>query len=62
MAPDSGAGVPRRYVKLDANAPFSSGILAGNTFYLSGRIGLDTKTKTVPDGVEAEARNLMEDV
>jgi 2-iminobutanoate/2-iminopropanoate deaminase len=49
-------------VKVDAKAPFSEGVLVGNAFYLSGRIGLDSKTKIVPDAVEAEARNLMEDV
>lgn len=62
MAPDSGPGAPRRYMQLEANAPFSSGVLAGDTFYLSGRIGFDGKRKTVSDTVEAETRNLMEDV
>ncbi|HEY2547599.1 MAG TPA: hypothetical protein VGI46_16125, partial [Candidatus Acidoferrum sp.] len=29
-------------------APFSDGILAGNTLYLAGRIGLDAKTGKPP--------------
>ncbi len=62
MSRSSKSVSPRRYIKGDASAPFSSGVLVSDTYYLSGRIGLDSRTKTVPDTVEAEARNLMEDV
>jgi enamine deaminase RidA (YjgF/YER057c/UK114 family) len=35
-------------------APFSDGILAGNTLYLAGRIGLDPKTGKPPEAIEDE--------
>ena len=40
--------------------PFSDGILAGNTLYLSGRIGLDGKTGQAPANIDDEIRNLFE--
>src|SRR5687767_6113437 len=36
--------------------PFSDGVLAGDTLYLAGRLGLDPKTGKVPENVEAEVR------
>jgi reactive intermediate/imine deaminase len=53
---------PRRYIQLKQQGPFSDGVLVGNTLYLSGRIGLDETGKRVPDDIETEARNVMEDV
>jgi 2-iminobutanoate/2-iminopropanoate deaminase len=41
-------------------APFSDGILAGNTLYLAGRIGLDTKTGKPPDAIEDEIKLMLD--
>jgi len=41
--------------------PFSLGVLAGDTFYLSGAIGFDERTNgVIPGGIEAETRKAME--
>lgn len=40
--------------------PFSSGVLAGNTLYLCGHIGIDPATKRVPESPEREAQLMME--
>lgn len=40
--------------------PFSMGVFAGNTFYLSGHIGLDPQTKRVPAEAEQEARLMLD--
>ena len=40
--------------------PFSSGVLAGNTFYLCGHLGLDPATKKIPESVEREVRLMMD--
>ncbi len=42
-----------------AGAPFSAGVLAGNTLYLSGMLGLDS-TGAVPADVATEARLVLE--
>lgn len=40
--------------------PYSPGILAGDTLYLSGQLGRDPKTaKLVPGGIEAETRQAL---
>src|SRR6516165_6075972 len=41
-------------------APFSDAILAGNTLYLAGRIGLDPKTGKAPDKVEDDIKILLD--
>jgi len=41
-------------------APFSDAILAGNTLYLAGRIGLDPKTGKAPDKIEDEIKLLLD--
>jgi len=41
-------------------APFSDGILAGNTLYLAGRIGLDPKTGKPPEQIEDEIKLMMD--
>ena len=54
---------PRRAINLpDANpqAPFSGAILAGNTLYLSGHIGVDAKTGVVPTDVDEEIKLLLD--
>ena len=42
--------------------PFSDAVLAGNTLYIAGHIGLDAKTGLPPASAEEEARNVMEGV
>lgn len=44
-----------------AGAPFSAGVLAGNTLYLSGVLGLDS-TGAIPADVATEARYALERV
>jgi 2-iminobutanoate/2-iminopropanoate deaminase len=41
-------------------APFSDGILAGNTLYLAGRIGLDPKTGKPPAEIEDEIKLMLD--
>ena len=41
-------------------APFSDGILTGNTLYLAGRIGLDAKTGKPPEKIEDEIKLLLD--
>lgn len=52
----------RKYIQLNPQGPFSDGVLVGNTLYLSGRIGLDSSGKKVPEDVESEARNVMDGI
>jgi 2-iminobutanoate/2-iminopropanoate deaminase len=42
--------------------PFSGAILAGNTLYLSGRIGLDARTGKAPADVDEEIKLLLDHV
>ncbi len=44
----------------DAGGPFSGAVLAGNTLYLSGTLGLDNGQ--VPATAEAEARNVLDNI
>jgi reactive intermediate/imine deaminase len=49
--------------KAPKGLPFSSGILVGDTFYLSGSIGFDEKeNKVVDGGIEAETRKAIENL
>src|SRR2546429_3914786 len=53
----------RKAVKLPnkfVNAPFSDGILFGDTLYLAGRIGIDPKTGKVPEKIEDEIKLLLD--
>lgn len=52
----------RQYIRLNDQAPFSDGVLVGNTLYLAGRIGVDESGSHVPEDVEAEAHNVMQSV
>jgi len=54
----------RRYINLPkaVQAPFSDGVLLGNTLYIAGRLGLDSKTGKLPDDVEQEARIVLDGV
>ncbi|XP_043215377.1 2-iminobutanoate/2-iminopropanoate deaminase-like [Amphibalanus amphitrite] len=42
--------------------PYSQAVLADNTLYISGQIGLDAATIQLRDGVEAQTRQAMENV
>jgi 2-iminobutanoate/2-iminopropanoate deaminase len=53
----------RRYINLPgrkAPLPFSDAVLAGDTLYLSGRIGIDPATGVAPDDVNHELRLLFD--
>jgi 2-iminobutanoate/2-iminopropanoate deaminase len=55
----------RRYVNLPVRGstlPFSDGVLVGDTFYLSGRIGIDPVTGRAPTDVDAEIKLLLDGV
>jgi reactive intermediate/imine deaminase len=55
----------RRFFNLPNRPPnlaFSDAVLVGDTLYLSGRIGLDSKTGEAPSDVEQEIRLLMDGV
>ncbi len=55
--------VPRRVINLPGrtvDAPFSDAVLAGDTLYLAGRIGLDPATGKPPADVEQEARLILD--
>lgn len=40
--------------------PFSNGVLVGDTFYMSGHIGLEAATKKVPADAEQEERLMLD--
>jgi 2-iminobutanoate/2-iminopropanoate deaminase len=53
---NSGKVVPK-------DLPFSEAVLAGNTLYLSGQLGVEPGTlKLVPGGIQAEARQTMQNI
>jgi 2-iminobutanoate/2-iminopropanoate deaminase len=57
------AQAKRRTINLpekSAQAPFSDAILAGDTLYLSGRLGIDPKTGKAPADIDEEIRNLFD--
>jgi enamine deaminase RidA (YjgF/YER057c/UK114 family) len=41
--------------------PFSTGVLVGSTFYLSGHLGIDPATKKIPADVEREVQLMLDD-
>jgi 2-iminobutanoate/2-iminopropanoate deaminase len=61
------AGPGRSYVEppgYDAktSAPFSNGVMAGDTFYLAGHLGLDAATGQAAADVDTEAKLVMDAV
>ena len=59
----SAAPSTRRAINLpddNAQLPFSGAILAGNTLYLSGRIGIDSKTGKAPAEIDDEIKLLLD--
>jgi 2-iminobutanoate/2-iminopropanoate deaminase len=45
-----------------AIGPYSQAIRAGNTVYLSGQIGLDPATGNLREGIDAQARQVFENL
>ena len=45
----------------ESGGPFSGAVLAGNTLYISGTLGLDADGE-VPMAVDAEARNVLNNI
>lgn len=43
-------------------APFSDAVLAGDTLYLSGRLGLDPESGEIPADPQQEARNALDQI
>lgn len=43
-------------------APFSDAILAGNTLYISGKIGLDAKTGKPPADIDEEIKLMLDGI
>jgi reactive intermediate/imine deaminase len=57
------AAAVRKHINLPGRtvaAPFSDGVLIGDTLYLAGRIGLDPATRKPPATAEQEARNVLD--
>jgi 2-iminobutanoate/2-iminopropanoate deaminase len=53
----------RRYIAKDPTLPFADAVLIDDkTLYLSGRIGLIPGTRQVPEDINVEITNLMQDL
>ena len=55
----------RRHLNLAGRSdslPFSHGVLAGDTYYVAGTLGIDPATKLPPADVEQEIRLMLDDV
>src|SRR4030095_12769364 len=60
-----GKGPKRRYINLPkkaVKAQFSEGVLAVDTLYWAGRLGLDPKTNQIPADTEQEARLMLDGI
>lgn len=58
-------GTSKRFINLpgrNTQAPFSDGVLSGDTLYLAGRLGRDPKTGQIPADIEVEVRNLLDGI
>ena len=56
---------PHKYINIPAHIeglPFSDAVLADDTLYVSGRIGIDPKTRKVPENLDDEIRLLLDSV
>ena len=65
VAAPQGSGPARRHIKLggpSSTLPFSDGVLAGDTLYLAGKLGIDPKTGQAPADLDAELRFLFDNV
>ncbi len=45
-----------------ATTPLSQAIQVGNFLFVSGQVGVDPKTRTVPKGIEAQTRQTLENM
>ena len=57
------APVEKRHIKLSttrAEAPFSDGVLAGDTLYLAGRLGTDPATGKIAEDPRKEIRIILD--
>jgi 2-iminobutanoate/2-iminopropanoate deaminase len=55
----------RRYINLPnrpVQAPFSDGVLIGDTLYIAGRIGIDPKTGKPPEDLEQEIKIVLDGI
>ena len=55
----------RRYINIGGrpgNLPFSDGVLVGDTLFLSGRIGIDSRTMQAAADVDEEIRLLLDGI
>lgn len=59
-----GSGAPRaiNLPTRKSSAAFSDAVMAGNTLYISGRLGLELSTGRPPASAEQEARNVLDDL
>jgi 2-iminobutanoate/2-iminopropanoate deaminase len=42
--------------------PFSTGLLVGDTLYVSGQVGQDLKTGKIPEDFDAEAKQCLDNI
>ncbi len=52
-----------RYINLPGGTddrPYSNAVLAGDTLYLSGKLGIDPDTDALPDNVQQEIRIILD--
>jgi reactive intermediate/imine deaminase len=57
------AGTPRKVINLptrNVQAPYSDAVLAGDTLYLAGKLGLDPKTGQAPKEAAEEAKLVLD--
>ncbi len=65
QATGSKSSAQRKYINLPsraATAPFSNGVLVGNTLYLSGTIGLDPQTGRTPAQIDDEVHRVLDNL
>jgi 2-iminobutanoate/2-iminopropanoate deaminase len=67
VVPSQAADTAPSYVeppKIGANpaAPFSNGVMVGDTFYVAGHIGIDSATGQAAANIDNEARLVMDSV
>lgn len=58
-----GAGAVRKVINMPQRqvaAPFSDSVLAGETLYIAGKLGIDPKTGKPPDDPSEEARLMLD--
>ena len=56
---------PHQYLNVPEHiegVPYSDAVLAGDTLYLAGRLGIDTRTRKVPSDLDQEAHALLDSV